>query len=128
MLCLFYKGENPSRMGTLLPWNFFITPYQYWIDKLDTTNITVCDTLIAFSDINFNIGHEKVNLLKIEFSVRKWNRRWIQYVSTVLGFITRCDYDVDEFSHVFCNHHVYGKSPSNIAKNQLVKNSSNKIL
>jgi len=27
-------------MGTLLPWNFFITPYQYWIDKLDTTNIT----------------------------------------------------------------------------------------
>jgi len=24
-------------MGTLLPWNFFITPYQYWIDKLNTT-------------------------------------------------------------------------------------------
>jgi len=34
-------------MGTLLPWNFFITPYQYWIDKLDdssTQNQTTNET------------------------------------------------------------------------------------
>ena len=39
-----------SRMGTLLPWNFFITPYQYWIDKLDdsssTPNQTVCAMIV----------------------------------------------------------------------------------
>ena len=23
-----------SRMGTLLPWNFFITPYNFWMQKL----------------------------------------------------------------------------------------------
>jgi equilibrative nucleoside transporter 1/2/3 len=27
-------------MGTLLPWNFFITPYSYWQDKLSTENST----------------------------------------------------------------------------------------
>ena len=41
------------RMGTLLPWNFFITPNAYWLEKLqmEPTTATVCVlSLIGHSD------------------------------------------------------------------------------
>ena len=94
------------RMGTLLPWNFFITPNAYWLEKLqmEPTTATVCVlSLIGHSDhvasdwLKLNYNNRKDDLSKMEqtqmellalhqmfikaFGIQLWH--WLQWGQTL---------------------------------------------